>query len=827
MRATLIVKDEINVRFRGLDEGTLEKAAKRLTFFVPGFQFMPKFKLKRWDGTISLFKKTGSTWLHLVDEVLPILEAQGYDDIDVEDHRRDYSHITSQLRHIRDDFFGDVRLEGELLRLRDYQVAAVNEAIDNGAGLLEMATGSGKAQPVDAHVHTPKGWKRMGDISIGDTITTFNGTTEVIGVYPQGTLDVFEVTMGDGRKVRASGDHLWYVWNKHWRENRGRGGFSENLSGYRLKTTDEIRRSLRRASVELYVPLIGVEQDPVDLPIPPYLMGILLGDGTFRHSIGFSSQDPHIVEAVNVLTDEDYEARHQSGYDYGIRHIGQTETKEGFPGKKVNRYQELTKHLGLWGHYSYEKFIPEIYLLGSLKQRLELICGLMDTDGTVCDKGSVSFSTSSEKLAKDMIALLRSVGCLVKPKEKITSHRISYLLHISHDTPEILFRLPRKKERASRNVWRRKRLKNKILRVEKVGKGECQCIKVADPTEVYITDEYVPTHNTLVCAALSRVYEPHGRVVVIVPTIDLILQTQSKFRQVGIEPGIWYGPVKDRKDITIATWQSLDHFPELFEGVMCVIVDEVHQAKAPVLSEMMSGPARNVPFRFGCTGTLPKEDIFRYQIRANLGPKIFHLQTWELQDRGVLAEATVYQLEFQDMSNPRYVTYRKTFEDWADQINFLMSDPKRLEHLAALIVDVTQRSGNTLVLIPYRKHGKALQERIPGSVSLDGRDRDRMTQYQEFNAADGRVMICTYGIASEGLDLPRIFTLVCVEAGKKFEKVMQSMGRGLRKKAGEKEHLVLLDVASDDGISAAHAKKRKKLFIEAKQDFERVKVAYT
>lgn len=475
MHATLIVKDEINVRFRGLDEGTLEKAKQRLTFYVPGFKFMPKFKLKRWDGTISLFKKTGVTWLHLLDEVLPVLEAQGYDDIDVEDHRRDYSHITNQLVHVSDDFFGDIELEGQPLRLRDYQIAAVNTAIENGVGLLEMATGSGK---------------------------------------------------------------------------------------------------------------------------------------------------------------------------------------------------------------------------------------------------------------------------------------------------------------------------------------------------------------TLVCATLSRVYAPHGRVVVIVPTIDLIVQTQSKFRQAGIDPGIWYGPVKDRKDITIATWQSLDHFPELFEGVVCVIVDEVHQAKAPVLSEMLSGPAKDVPFRFGCTGTLPKEDIFRYEIRANLGPRIFHLETWELQDQGVLAEATVYQLEFQDMANPRYVTYRKTFEDWADQINFLMSDPKRLDHLAALIVDVTERSGNTLVLVPYRKHGKALQERIPGSLSLDGRDKDRMVQYQEFNAADGKVMICTYGIASEGLDLPRIFTMVCIEAGKKFEKVIQSMGRGLRKKAGEKEHLVLLDVASDDGISAGHAKKRKKLFIEAKQDFERIKVAY-
>ena len=143
-RATLIIKDEVNVRFRGLDGTTLDDCQQALKFYVPGFVHMPAYKLGRWDGSIALFKKTGSTHLTLVDEILPIIEKHGYDDIDIEDHRKDYSAILNQLSPIGSDYFGDITFKDQPFELRDYQVAAVNSAIENGSGLLEMATGSGK-----------------------------------------------------------------------------------------------------------------------------------------------------------------------------------------------------------------------------------------------------------------------------------------------------------------------------------------------------------------------------------------------------------------------------------------------------------------------------------------------------------------------------------------------------------------------------------------------------------------------------------------------------------------------------------------------------------
>ena len=332
--------------------------------------------------------------------------------------------------------------------------------------------------------------------------------------------------------------------------------------------------------------------------------------------------------------------------------------------------------------------------------------------------------------------------------------------------------------------------------------------------------------KTLICAILSKLYcLLDNKVVVIVPNIDLLLQTQHWFKNFGVETGIWYGQIKDRKTVTIATWQSLDHFPELFAGVKCVIVDEVHQAKAKVLNEILTGPAAHVPFRFGCSGTMPKEEIFRYQIEACVGKIIFKLRAWELQEQGVLAESNIYQMCFEDTKNKTYAEMTDTHEEWIDEVNWMFSQPARVGRIADMIKEISEEQGNTLVLVQYRKHGKVLAEAIPGSISLDGRDKGRIEFYKKFNAGDNNVLVCTFGIASKGIDIPRIFNLVMIEPGKKFEKVNQVLGRGYRK-AKDKSHLNVYDIFGDIGFSSKHAARRRTLYREAKQSFEQVKVNY-
>lgn len=332
--------------------------------------------------------------------------------------------------------------------------------------------------------------------------------------------------------------------------------------------------------------------------------------------------------------------------------------------------------------------------------------------------------------------------------------------------------------------------------------------------------------KTLVCAAISKVYEEYGKVIVIVPNIDLAIQTQGLFKRVGIDTGIWYGEMKDDKNVLISTWQSLDHYHELMAGVVCTIVDEAHQAKAKTLSALLGGPASNVPFRFGCTGTVPKEDLNRNQICGVIGEVIFRLKAHHLQDRGVLASAEVLQVELMDSRNQKYL-YSNEFDDWNEQLNWMFADPDRLGIMVDIINDSAQSNGNTLVLIPHKKHGKALEKSIPNSVSVDGdmKAKKRREKYDWFDASDNAVLIATYGVASTGLDIPRIKVLTFIEPGKKFEKVIQTVGRGLRK-AHDKDHIYILDIISDVQFSAKHAAERRKLYKEAKLDCDVEKLDY-
>jgi superfamily II DNA or RNA helicase len=332
--------------------------------------------------------------------------------------------------------------------------------------------------------------------------------------------------------------------------------------------------------------------------------------------------------------------------------------------------------------------------------------------------------------------------------------------------------------------------------------------------------------KSIICGIMARLWQVHGHVVIIVPNIDLAIQTQYEFQQrVGLDCGIWYGERKERKQTTIATWQSLDHFPELFNDVICVIVDECHQAKSSTINEMLTGPGANVPFRFGCTGTLPKEDLFRKQIEGSIGKHIHIVRSRELQDIGVLADAHIYQLRLDDESNLAWQRDSAFHVMWKDELDWFFDQPDRLVYMAETIKLVAEEQGNTLVLVQYREHGKKLAALIPGAISLDGRNKNRKDHYDKFNSGDNNILICTYGIASTGLDIPRIFNLVFIEPGKKFEKVMQTLGRGFRK-AKDKTHLNVFDICGNGGMSKTHAAKRRTLYKEAKQTFQIIDVEY-
>ena len=337
--------------------------------------------------------------------------------------------------------------------------------------------------------------------------------------------------------------------------------------------------------------------------------------------------------------------------------------------------------------------------------------------------------------------------------------------------------------------------------------------------------------KTLITAALSERVEQYGRTVVIVPNKDLVRQTAEDYENMGLDVGVYFGDKKERhKTHTICTWQSLNtmekryrdglseiSLAEFLQGVVCVMVDEVHQAKADVLKKLLTGPFSNVPLRWGLTGTIPKEQHEFFGIRAGLGQVINKLSAHELQEEGVLAECNIDIVQMQDTVD---------FPNYQSELTYLVTDQKRLNYISGLI-DAMSQNGNTLVLVDRIKCGEKLQELLPNATFVKGamKSADRKDTYTEINESTNMVVIATYGVAAVGINIPRIFNLVLIEPGKSFVRVIQSIGRGIRK-AKDKDHIQIWDITSSCKFSKRHLTQRKKFYREAHYPFSVQKVDY-
>jgi len=337
--------------------------------------------------------------------------------------------------------------------------------------------------------------------------------------------------------------------------------------------------------------------------------------------------------------------------------------------------------------------------------------------------------------------------------------------------------------------------------------------------------------KTVMTATLSKSVEQYGRSIVIVPNKDLVKQTAEDYVLLGLDTGVYFG---DRKELghthTICTWQSLNSLQKRFkdgespvsledfaEGVVALVVDEVHQAKADVLKQLLTGPFANVPIRWGLTGTIPKEDSDKVTLTSTLGPVINKIAAKDLQDLGVLAACQVNIMQFQDTVE---------YKNYQEELTYLTTNKNRIDHIAAFIKNLSD-TGNTLVLVDRVKCGEMLVERLPDSSFVSGamKTNDRKEQYDEVKTADNKIIVATYGVAAVGINIPRIFNLVLIEPGKSFVRVIQSIGRGIRK-AEDKDHVEIWDITSSAKFSKRHMATRKKYYDEAGYPFQVQKVKF-
>tara|TARA_B100001248_G_scaffold255383_1_gene235051 strand:- start:22514 stop:23965 length:1452 start_codon:yes stop_codon:yes gene_type:complete len=337
--------------------------------------------------------------------------------------------------------------------------------------------------------------------------------------------------------------------------------------------------------------------------------------------------------------------------------------------------------------------------------------------------------------------------------------------------------------------------------------------------------------KTLITAALSHQVEQYGRTIVIVPNKSLVTQTYEDYKNMGLDVGVYFGDRKDfGKTHTICTWQSLNQIKKKFreaqsefslqdfaEDVVCVIVDEVHQAKAEVLKELLTKDFSNVPLRWGLTGTIPKEEYEQCGLISSLGEVTHRLGASELQDKGVLSKCHVNVIQMLETA---------VYNNYQTELTYLTTDKIRMQYISQLIKRISD-SGNTLVLVDRIKAGELLIEYLPDAQFVSGvmKTTDRKDAYDEINEGTNHVVIATYGVASVGINIPRIFNLVLIEPGKSFVRVIQSIGRGVRK-AKDKDHVEIWDITSSAKYSKKHLTERKRFYKEANYPFSIEKVNY-
>lgn len=355
--------------------------------------------------------------------------------------------------------------------------------------------------------------------------------------------------------------------------------------------------------------------------------------------------------------------------------------------------------------------------------------------------------------------------------------------------------------------------------------------------------------KTLICTALCDAYGKLGiKTITIVPNQDLIRNTKKDYIAYGLDVGEYSGTSKDiDHQHVVSTWQALKNNPKMMEEFQMILVDECHGAKGKVLQNILVSHSSNILYRFGVTGTLPKDENDLMLVHVALGPVRATVEAVELQDRGVLAQMqiNVLQLEedlldeynkfcredFPGSKPPTYTQFKDGyFPDFTSEKSFLHRNDLRIEWIASYILaKQDKKKGNVLCLVDSIALGRQLAELIPGSIFVNGVDVKKSSKRQEiydlFRTRDDLVVFATVHIAGTGLNIPRINHLMFVDIGKSFIRIIQGIGRGLRI-AHDKDSVEVDDICSDLKYSKRHLKQRTNYYEEAKYKFKKHKIDY-
>lgn len=726
-----------------------------------------------------------------------------------------------------------------------FQKYCVKRALKVGRFAMFEDCGLGKEQPYSEPVLTPTGFVEMGSLKVGDYVISANGNkTKITNIYEQGVKDVYKVSFSDGTYTRCGLNHLWNVrtLNDCSRNNDYRAMELKDIMADYIGVRDDDKRypNKPRNVYKYSIPVNGKVSWDVDenITIHPYLLGVILGDGGIsQRSVIISKPNKVIHDKLrtldlhgDIVTDF-----HKDGLSYNIRN--KENTKASWTKKELEK-------LNLMGCKSIDKFIPSNYLYASIESREELLQGLIDTDGHLVKGGNViEYSTASERLMNDVSFLARSLGYMVRVKK-----RTSYYDKNGERFPNFRVYL-------YKNC---RKLKN-IVNIEKVGQEKQRCIYVEDSSHLYLTRDFIVTHNTVQQLEWAQQVVNHiNKPVLILAPLGVIGQT--------IKEGVHFGYKVTEIAITtfdqdldagiyITNYDNMDNIDAYIFGGVVLDESSILKNFAGKTRTALIEDFKNTPYKLCCTATPSPNDTTELCNHAeflNIMTRNEMLAMYFVHDGGSTSDWRLKghaQQDFWDfvstwavmLSKPSdigfsddgyilppmnviedyIVTEKKDngalFNDMAVSATDFHKElrrtiKQRLERVAEI---VNASSENWIIWIGQDEEGKVLRELIPDAVEVKGSDSKQYKKDKLLGFANNefRVLVTKLKIASFGLNYQNCRNQMFASLDFSFEATYQGIRRSYR--FGQKDevniHIITLDTMQN--VKSSFEEKQKK-FIE-------------
>lgn len=371
-----------------------------------------------------------------------------------------------------------------------HQIDGINYGLSHDRWLLGDEMGLGKALALDTKIYTPTGYKLMKDIKVGDYVLGRDGKpTKVLATYNHKNVEMYRITFSDEVSIECCKDHLWKIHDQHGSKVVDTKWFTEKDQFGKVRSENLKAMNYYKYWIDRCEP---VQFEYQEVPINAYVLGALLGDGGLTsNSIFFATADGEMVDNINDRLPKGYElcsTQSMSNIDYIIK---------GTKGK-TNLIKKGLVELGLWKTNSHTKFIPDIYKYNSISIRIELLQGLLDTDGYASKDNLLTFTSVSKQLCDDVRFLVESLGgianyhigvCKYNNKVTGTSHNLT----IRFDNPQLYVTLTRKKSILKERTFKPHR---SIVSVEQINNADAKCITVDNDEHLYLAEHFIVTHNT-------------------------------------------------------------------------------------------------------------------------------------------------------------------------------------------------------------------------------------------------------------------------------------------------------------------------------------------